>query len=44
MSGKPIFKCILYLKNQDRKGKEFVGEVEPFLPNQGYINFREIKY
>ena len=42
-SGRPIFKTIHYLRNQERKGDIF-GEMEPFLPGQSYINLKEINH
>ena len=42
-SGRPIFKTILYMKNQDRRG-EVLGEMEPFLPGQSYIDFKSISH
>lgn len=43
-SSQPIFKAILFLRNQDKTGRDYYGEQQPFLPDQQYINLRDIKH
>lgn len=44
-SGEPIFKSILYIRNKDlARSLEVLGQPEPFLKDQVYIDYKTIKH